>query len=105
MIFSRETEILGSEGIEIKFDGRTYTTVENIHGEEKEYAGFGVFCLKAQCTTDAPEIMWGQGDENADWFPPEAMWVVDAEELDAWIAKGDLVDCLTGVLVCGEQPA
>ena len=102
MVFSKETEILDSKGIKIEFEGRTYTTVENIHGEE--HAGF-VFRLKAQCTTDAPEIMWGQGDDNADWFPPEAMWAVDPEELDAWISKGDWMDCLTGVLECGEPPA
>lgn len=49
--------------------------------------------------------MWGENGEESDWFPPEAMWAVNPEELDAWIAKGDWMDCLTGVLVCDGQPA
>lgn len=111
MVFSQEKVIPNTKGIKIEFEGRTYTTVENIHGEYsywfgEKYACFGgVFCLKAQCTTEDAAIMWGENGEESDWFPPEAMWAVNPEELDAWIAKGDWMDCLTGVLVCNEQPA
>lgn len=111
MVFSQEKVIPNTKGIKIEFEGRTYTTVENIHGEYgywfgEEYACLGgIFTLKAQCTTDDPKIMWGQDDDSADWFPPEAMWAVNPEELDAWIAKGDWMNHLTGVLVCDGQPA
>ena len=111
MVFSQEKVIPNTKGIKIEFEGRTYTTVDNIHGEYsywfgEEYACFGgVFCLKAQCTTEDAAIMWGENGEESDWFPPEAMWAVNSEDLDAWIAKGDWMDCLTGVLVCDEQPA
>lgn len=92
----KEKVIPNTKGIKIEFEGRTYTTVENIHGGYsywfgEEYACFGgVFCLKAQCTTEDAAIMW------------KAMWAVNPEELDAWIAKCDWMDCLTGVLVCDE---
>ena len=108
---SQKKVIPNTKGIKIEFDGRTYTTVEDIHGEYKywfgeQYACFGgIFCLEAQCTTDAPEIMWGHGDDSADWFPPKAMWAVNPEELDVWIAKGDWMNHLTGVVACDEQPA
>ena len=103
----RAYAIKGTAGITIEFNGRIYTTVEDIHyeicyGFDRGIDDCGMLSLKAQCTTDDAEIIQKQAEAESDWFPPEAMWSVCIEELDEWIAKGDWMDCLNGVLVCDE---
>lgn len=111
MVFSQEYVIPGTKGVKIEFEGRTYTTVEDIHYEIcEEYNTYSprmlcryVRSIEAQCTTDDPKIMWGQDDDSADWFPPTASWFpfYDIEEFDAWLEKrADWSDEFSGVSVC-----
>lgn len=42
---AQEKVIQNTKGIKIEFDGRTYTTVENIHGEYNYWFGEQYACL------------------------------------------------------------
>ena len=62
MVFSQEYVIPGTKGVKIEFEGRTYTTVEDIRYEIcEEYNTYSprmlcryVRSIEAQCTTDDP---------------------------------------------------
>ena len=95
-----EYELLDTKGIRITYDGRVYTTVENIHYECDPDDEQLPITLLAQCATNDPAIMWGEGDETSDWFPPEAHWSVYPDDLDAWADAQDWQANLDGVLTC-----
>lgn len=94
----QEYTINGTTGIKVEFEGRVYTTVEDIHYEQG--SDTVMLTLKAQCMTDDAAIMLGENDEEFDWFAPEAMWTISAEDLDEWIANGNWAACFDGVIVC-----
>lgn len=110
MVFAQPKAIPDTKGIKIEFDGHTYTTIENIHYEIcEEYNTYSprmlrryVRSIEAGCTTEDPEIMWGQDDETSDWFPPMAYWrsPYDMDEFAAWLVKRDWASELDGVTVC-----
>lgn len=103
-----EYELEETNGIEIEWEGRIFTTVENIHFdvdvrwnldvEDENYIPFPV-TLSAECTTDDPDIMRGADDEESDWFPPIAYWWVTYDEVDAWVEKQDWKVNFDGMLI------
>lgn len=106
-----EYELEGTTGIKIEWEGKIFTTVENIHFDvddrwnldvdDENYMPFPV-SLDAQCTTDDADIMWGADDEASDWFPPIAHWSVMYDEVDSWAERQDWQVDFDGMLTCTE---
>lgn len=104
----REYHFDDTTGIKVVYNGVTYTTLEDIHFEIDDSTPPEHFDpeLCAQCSADDPAIMWGEDDDEADWFYPVVWWscFFSWEELDRWAAKGNWQKHLAGVtLPCGKE--
>lgn len=104
----KEYTFRGTTGIQLTWQGKTYQTVSDIRFEQEDSIFVtnddwqGPVTLTAECTTDDPEAMWGAGDADNDWFPPEAHWTVERDDLQAWADAGDWQSNLDGVLTCDK---